>query len=247
MYQFSSCCVVLDCDIYITGSNAELLSGELSTYLGGRYVEFVIYPFSFSEFMQLYRESSNDFSIQQCFQKYLILGGMPYLSNMRYAEEPSQQYLEDVFNSVQLKYIIKRNNIRDIDLLERIISYVMQNVGTNFPATSLSKFLKSENRKVSPETILNYIKYCCDAYLLYRVKRYDLQGKQLLTTNEKYYIADHGIREAVFGGNMRDINMILENIIFLELLRRGYKITVDKFGEKEIDFIGEKKKDKIYI
>lgn len=239
--------VVLDCDIYITGSNAELLSGELSTYLGGRYVEFVIYPFSFSEFMQLYRESSNDFSIQQCFQKYLILGGMPYLSNMRYAEEPSQQYLKDVFNSVQLKDIIKRNNIRDIDLLERIISYVMQNVGTNFSATSLSKFLKSENRKVSPETILNYIKYCCDAYLLYRVKRYDLQGKQLLTTNEKYYIADHGIREAVFGGNMRDINMILENIIFLELLRRGYKITVGKFGEKEIDFIGEKKKDKIYI
>lgn len=239
--------VVLDCDIYITGSNAELLSGELSTYLGGRYVEFVIYPFSFSEFMQLYRESSDDFSIQQCFQKYLILGGMPYLSNMRYAEEPSQQYLKDVFNSVQLKDIIKRNNIRDIDLLERIISYVMQNVGTNFSANSLSKFLKSEKRKVSPETILNYIKYCCDAYLLYCVKRYDLQGKQLLTTNEKYYVADHGIREAVFGGNMRDINMILENIVFLELLRRGYKITVGRFKEKEIDFIGEKKNDKIYI
>lgn len=237
--------VVLDCDIYITGSNAELLSGELSTYLGGRCVEFVIYPFS--EFMQLYRESSDNFSIHQCFQKYLILGGMPYLSNIRYAEEPSQQYLKDVFNSGQLKDIIKRNNIRDIDLLERIISYVMQNVGTNFSATSLSKILKSENRKVSPETILNYIKYCCDAYLLYRVKRYDLQGKQLLTTNEKYYVADHGIREAVFGGNMRDINMILENIIFLELLRRGYKITVGKFKEKEIDFIGEKKKDKIYI
>lgn len=239
--------VSLDCDIYITGSNAKLLSGELATYLGGRYVEFVIYPFSFGEFIELYRPINPDVSIQQCFQKYLITGGMPYLANIRYANEPSKQYLHDLFNSVQLKDIVKRNKIRDVDLLERIIAYVIANVGTTFSARSLTKFLKSEQRTVAPETILNYIKYCCDAYLFYQVKRVDLQGKQILSTNEKYYIADHGIREAVFGGNMRDINLILENIVYLELLRRGYKVTVGKTGEKEIDFVCDKRGDKLYV
>lgn len=239
--------VSLDCDIYITGSNAKLLSGELATYLGGRYVEFVIYPFSFGEFIELYRPINPDVSIQQCFQKYLITGGMPYLANIRYADEPSKQYLHDLFNSVQLKDIVKRNKIRDVDLLERIIAYVIANVGTTFSARSLTKFLKSEQRTVAPETILNYIKYCCDAYLFYQVKRVDLQDKQILSTNEKYYIADHGIREAVFGGNMRDINLILENIVYLELLRRGYKVTVGKTGEKEIDFVCDKRGDKLYV
>ena len=239
--------VSLDCDIYITGSNAKLLSGELATYLGGRYVEFVIYPFSFGEFIELYRPINPDVSIQQCFQKYLITGGMPYLANIRYADEPSKQYLHDLFNSVQLKDIVKRNKIRDVDLLERIIAYVIANVGTTFSARSLTKFLKSEQRTVAPETTLNYIKYCCDAYLFYQVKRVDLQGKQILSTNEKYYIADHGIREAVFGGNMRDINLILENIVYLELLRRGYKVTVGKTGEKEIDFVCDKRSDKLYV
>lgn len=239
--------VSLDCDIYITGSNAKLLSGELATYLGGRYVEFVIYPFSFGEFIELYRPINPDVSIQQCFQKYLITGGMPYLANIRYADEPSKQYLHDLFNSVQLKDIVKRNKIRDVDLLERIIAYVIANVGTTFSARSLTKFLKSEQRTVAPETILNYIKYCCDAYLFYQVKRVDLQGKQILSTNKKYYIADHGIREAFFGGNMRDINLILENIVYLELLRRGYKVTVGKTGEKEIDFVCDKRGDKLYV
>lgn len=239
--------VSLDCDIYITGSNAKLLSGELATYLGGRYVEFVIYPFSFGEFIELYRPINPDASIQQCFQKYLITGSMPYLANIRYADEPSKQYLHDLFNSVQLKDIVKRNKIRDVDLLERIIAYVIANVGTTFSARSLTKFLKSEQRTVAPETILNYIKYCCDAYLFYQVKRVNLQGKQILSTNEKYYIADHGIREAVFGGNMRDINLILENIVYLELLRRGYKVTVGKTGEKEIDFVCDKRGDKLYV
>ena len=223
--------ISLDCDIYITGSNAKLLSGELATYLGGRYVEFVIYPFSFGEFMELYRSISPSESSQQCFQKYLLAGGMPYLANLCYADAPSKQYLHDLFNSVQLKDIVQRNKIRDVDLLERIIAYVISNVGTTFSATSLAKFLKSEQRTVAPETILNYIKYCCEAYLFYQVKREDLQGKQILASNEKYYIADHGIREAVFGGNMRDINLILENIVYLELLRRGYKVTVGKTGD----------------
>lgn len=239
--------VALDCDIYITGSNANLLSGELATYLGGRYVEFVIYPFSFSEFLELYRPVAPQASVRQCFQKYLLAGGMPYLANLQYADEPSRQYLTDVFNSVQLKDIVKRNKVRDIDLLERITAYVMANAGTTFSATSLSKFFKNEHRAVATETVLNYIKYCCDAYLFYQVKRQDLQGKQILSTNEKYYIADHGIREAVFGGNMREINLILENIVFLELLRRGYLVTVGKSGDKEIDFVCEKRGEKLYV
>lgn len=239
--------VALDCDIYITGSNAKLLSGELATYIGGRYVEFVIYPFSFAEFLELYHTIAPSDSIQQCFQKYLLAGGMPYLANLRYEEEPSRQYLTDLFNSVQLKDIVKRNKIRDIDLLERIIAYMAANVGTVFSASSLAKFFKNEQRTVAAETILNYVRYCCDAYLFYQVKRQDLQGKQILASNEKYYIADHGIREAVFGGNMKDINLILENIVYMELLRRGYVVTVGRAGEKEIDFVCEKRGEKLYV
>lgn len=239
--------VGLNCDIYITGSNAKLLSGELATYLGGRYVEFIIYPFSFAEFLELYRPIAPEASIQNCFQKYLVSGGMPYLANIRYETEPSRQYLTDLFNSVQLKDIVKRNKIRDVDLLERIIAYVMTNIGTTFSATSLVKFFKNEQRTVSAETILNYIRYCCDAYLFYQVKREDLPGKQILSSNEKYYIADHGIREAVFGGNTQSIHLILENIVYMELLRRGYSITIGRVGDKEIDFVCTKQADKIYI
>ncbi|MDF2873032.1 MAG: hypothetical protein K0R05_4607 [Anaerocolumna sp.] len=239
--------VEFDCDIYITGSNAKLLSGELATYLAGRYVEFIVYPFSFEEFTQLYQSIYPNTSQNEIFRQYLTLGGMPYLNNLRYAPEPSRQYLQDLYNSVVLKDVVKRNNIRDIDLLERIIAYITANVGTTFSATGISKYLKSESRTVSPETILNYIKACEDAYLIYRVKRQDLQGKKILTVNEKYFIADHGIREAVFGGNMKDVNLILENIVFLELLRRGYDVKVGKAGDKEIDFVCNKQGQKIYV
>ena len=239
--------VALDCDIYITGSNAKLLSGELATYLGGRSVEFVIYPFSFAEFLELYRPTTPQATVQQCFQQYLLFGGMPYLSRLNYQEEPVRQYLSDLYDSVQLKDIVKRNKVRDVDLLERILAYVMANVGTTFSAGSLTKFFKSEQRSVSPETVLNYIRYCCDAYLFYQVKRQDLQGKQILATSEKYYIADHGIREAVFGGNMRDINLVLENIVFLELLRRGYTVTVGKAWELEVDFVCDRRGEKLYV
>lgn len=239
--------IALDCDIYITGSNAKLLSGELATYLGGRYVEFVIYPFSFGEFLELYHTIEPGSSVQQGFQKYLLAGGMPYLANLRYEEEPSRQYLADLFNSVQLKDIVKRYKVRDVDLLERIIAYVMANMGTTFSASSLAKFLKSEQRTVAVETILNYIKYCCDAYLFYQVKRQEVQGKQILSSNEKYYIADHGIREAVFGGNTRDINLVLENIVYMELLRRGYTVTVGRVGEREVDFVCDKRNEKLYV
>lgn len=239
--------VEFDCDIYITGSNAKLLSGELATYLAGRYVEFVIYPFSFREFSELYHTVFPGSDSRAMFTRYLTDGGMPYLSNLRYAEQPSRQYLQDLYNSVVLKDIVKRNSIRDVDLLERIIAYITANIGTAFSATAISKYLKNEGRTVAPETILNYIKACEDAFLFYRVRRQDLKGKKILTVNEKYYIADQGIREAVFGGNMKDINLIFENIVYMELLRRGYKVTVGKAGEKEIDFIAEKQIQKLYV
>ena len=239
--------VEMDCDIYITGSNARLLSGELATVLGGRYVEFTIYPFSYAEFMDLYKDIFPDASDSAVFQKYLTLGGMPYLANLRYAEEPSKQYLTDVYNSIILNDVVKRNKIRDVDLLTRIVTYMVGNIGTTFAATSIAKFLKGERRTVATDTVLNYIQYCISAYLFYQVKRQDIQGKQILSTNEKYYMADHGLREAVFGGNMRDINLILENIVYMESLRRGYTITVGKSGTKEIDFICQKQDQKVYI
>ena len=237
----------LDCDIYITASNAKLLSGELATYLAGRYVEFVVYPFSFAEFTELYHTVYPDTDNHQCFSKYLTAGVMPYLSNLRYYEMASRQYLRDLFNSVELKDIVKRNNIRDVDMLERIIAYVTSNIGTTFSSTAISRYLKSEGRSVSPETVLSYIKACTDAFLFYQVKRQDLQGKKILTVNEKYYVADHGIREAVFGGNTKDINLVLENIVYMELLRRGYTVTVGKAGDKEIDFVCEDQGNKLYI
>lgn len=246
------CCVnslrvEMDCDIYITGSNAKLLSGELATYLAGRYVEFIIYPFSFSEFLALYHSVEPDADTRTCFDRYLTFGGMPYLANLRFDETACRQYLRDLFNSVELKDIVKRNNVRDVDMLERIIAYVTANIGTTFSSTAISKYLKNEGRRVSPETVLNYLKACSDAFLFYQVRRQDLQGKKILTVNEKYYVADHGIREAVIGGNMRDINLVLENIVFMEALRRGYSVTVGKVGEREIDFVCERHGEKCYI
>ena len=189
---FNSFRVEMDCDIYITGSNEKLLSGELVTYLGGRYIEFVIYPFSFEEFIQLYRTVFPEATPAQCFQKYPIASGMPYLSNLYFEAEPCRQYLTDLINSVQFKDIVRRGKIRDVELLERIVAYVMANIGTTFSATSLVKYFKSEQRVVSAETVLNYIKYCAEAYLFYQVKRQDLQSKQILSTNEKYYIWHSG-------------------------------------------------------
>ena len=236
-----------NCDIFITGSNAKLLSGELATYLGGRYVEFVIYPFSFGEYLESRRISEGDISISEEFKTYIDFGGMPFLGNLNKDREASVQYLRDVYNSVILKEVVKRNNIRDVELLERIITFVMANVGHTFSARSVSNYLKSENRKVSAETVLNYIKACEEAYLFYRFNREDLVGKKILTINEKYYIADHGLREAVYGGNTRDMDQLLENIVCMELLCRGYNVTIGKAGDKEIDFIAEKAGDKIYI
>ena len=236
-----------DFDIYITGSNAKLLSGELSTYLAGRYVEFVIYPFSFKEFLETLKSIQQDVSTREAFQKYVKFGGMPFLYNLAFEEEASLQYLKDIYSSIILKDITQRNKIRDTDLLERVISYLIMNVGNNFSATSISKFFKSENRKVSVETILNYIKAAEESFLIYKVSRDDLIGKKILNVNEKYYIADHGMREAILGSNQRDINQIFENIIYLELLRKGYNVRVGKVDNLEVDFVCTKGNEKIYV
>ncbi|WP_249029060.1 ATP-binding protein [Tannockella kyphosi] len=239
--------VEFDCDIYITGSNAKLLSSELASYLSGRYVEFVIYPFSLEEFAMSYNKLFPNSSPNDIFKQYLTMGGMPYLSNLQFDVEPSKMYLKDLYSALVLKDVVKRNNIRDVDLLERIIAYVTTNIGTTFSATNISKYFKNEGRVVSPETVLNYIRACESAYLFYRVKREDIQGKKILSVNEKYYLVDQGLREAVFGGNRKDINLMFENIVYVELLRRGYTITVGKNGTKEIDFIARKQSEKIYI
>ena len=243
----NSCRIDFDCDIYITGSNAKLLSGELATYLAGRYVEFVIYPFSFAEFFEMNRLKNPNVDKNSCFMQFLKSGGMPFLSNFPDDDSAKSQYLIDIYNSVVLKDVVKRNNIRDVDTLERIVAYAFSNIGHIFSATSLSKYFKSENRKISHDTILNYLKFCSDAFLFYKINRYDLEGKKIVTVNEKYYCADHGLREALFGKNIQNIDQVLENIVCLELLRRNYKVYVGKKGDLEIDFIAEKQGKKIYV
>ena len=238
--------VDFDCDIYITGSNAKLLSGELATHLGGRYVEFVIYPFSFKEYLEYRTPKKEIQQISDEFKTYLDTGGMPFLANLN-DHTSSIQYLRDLYNSIILKDVVKRNNIRDVDLLERIITYVLANIGHTFSARSISNYFKSENRKAAPETIMNYIKACCDAYLFYKISREDLPSKKMLSINEKFYIVDQGIREAVYGGNTQGIDQTLENIVCMELIRRGYDVTIGKIGEKEIDFVAKKENRKLYI
>ena len=235
--------VAFDVDIYLTGSNAKLLSGELSTYLAGRYIQFVIYPFSYQEFILANQLDDTP----QAFQKYLLFGGMPFLMNLHFQEGPSRQYLQDMYNSVILKDIVQRNNLRDVDLLERIIGYALSSIGHVFSASNITKYLKSEHRKVSNDTVLNYLNACTTAYLFYKIPRQDLLGKKLLSINEKYYVVDHGLREAVYGHNARDIDQILENIVCLELLRRGYTVTIGKTGNFEVDFIAEKGNRKCYV
>ena len=234
-------------DIYITGSNAKLLSGELSTYLAGRYIEFVVYPFSFKEFFEIMKEKNKEIDLKEAFQDYVKFGGMPFLHNLDYNFEASMQYLQDLYASIILKDITRRNNIRDTDLLERIINYIVMNIGNTFSATSISKFFKSENRKVATETILNYIKACEEAFLVYRVARNDLLGKKILNVNEKYYIADHGIREAIMENNQKNINQVLENIVYFEMLRRGYNVKIGKVDNLEVDFVCKKNDETIYI
>lgn len=232
-----------DTDIYITGSNAKLLSGELATYLAGRYVEIKIYPFSYIEILDLFPTKNK----QEIFQIYLVRGGMPFLYQFPIDERSAMQYLNDIYDSIILKDIATRNKVRDIELLKRMIQYFIANIGNTFSASNISKYLKSELRSVSTETIYNYIEYCKTACFLHLVQREDLLGKKLLQFQEKIYIADHGIREAVYGNNMRDINQTLENIVYMELLSRGYDVRIGKNLNNEVDFVAEEGNSRIYV
>lgn len=241
--MINSCMIDFDADIYITGSNAKMLSGELATYLGGRYVEFKIYPFSFSEVLELWKDKSP----QEVFQTYLVRGGMPFLYQFPIDEAGSKQYLDDIYSSIILKDIAQRNHIRDMEQLKRILLYFAANIGNTFSAANIVKYLKNEKRSISSETLYNYIDYCRTACLLHLVSREDVIGKKVLQFQEKIYFTDHGIREAVYGNNLRDINQTLENVVYMELLRRGYDISVGKAADAEIDFVAQKGAEKIYI
>lgn len=232
-----------DADIYITGSNAKLLSGELATYLAGRYVEVKIYPFSYKEILNFFPQENKS----EVFQLYLVRGGMPFLYQFPMDDRSAMQYLSDIYDSIILKDIATRNKVRDIELLKRMIQFFIANIGNTFSASNISKYLKNELRSVSTETIYNYIDYCKAACFLHLVQREDLMGKKLLQFHEKIYIADHGIREAVFGNNMRDINQTLENIVYMELLGRGYDVRIGKNGNNEVDFVVLIGNSRIYI
>lgn len=243
----NSCLIDFDVDIYITGSNAKLLSGELATYLAGRYVEFQIYPFSYQEVLQLKKKWNPAVQDVDVFMEYLKLGGMPFIYQMRFDETASKQYLNDIYDSIVLKDIIGRNKVRDIALLKRILLFLIANIGNTFSASAITKFLKNERRTASPETLYNYIDHCKTACFIHLLSREDLIGKQILSFQEKIYMTDHGIREAIYGGNERDINQVLENIVFMELLRRGYEIHVGKNQAKEVDFSASRGNEKIYV
>lgn len=241
--MINSCMIDFDVDIYITGSNAYMLSGELATYLGGRYVEFKIYPFSFAEVMEI----MGDKAPAEVFPIYLVRGGMPFLYQFSMDEDGSMQYLEDVYSSIILKEIAQRNRVRDIEQLRRLLLYFISNIGNTFSAGSIMKYLKNEQRSISAETLYNYIDYCQTACLLHLVSREDIMGKRVLQFQEKMYIVDHGFREAIYGSNMRDIDQILENIVYIELCRRGYRIFVGKADAMEVDFIAMKNAERIYV
>ena len=230
-------------DIYITGSNAKMLSGELATYLAGRYVGFTIYPFSFQEVLQ----ALGDVPPQEAFRLYLQRGGMPFLYQFPMDEQNVRQYLDDIYSSIILKDIAQRNKIRDLELLKRVLQYFISNIGNPFSASTITRYLKNEKRKISNETLYNYIDYCKTACLLHLVPREDISGKQLLQFQEKIYLTDHGFREALLGTNLRDINQVLENIVYLELLRRGYTVTVGRLGRSEVDLVAKQGKDTLYI
>jgi len=235
-------------DVYITGSNSKLLSGELATHLTGRYVEIKVTPYSFSEFCGAAGTVFPGMSRDALFQKYLAFGGLPFLANMSYNGEWTKPYLQDVFSSILLKDVARRGKIRDIDLLTRVVRYVLAEAGHTFSAASIMRFLKHEGRPCTVDTILNYLSLCEEAFLFARVRREDLVGKRILSVDEKFYVTDHGMRRALIGGDVQqDVDQVLENIVYFELARRGWKVTVGRVRSKEVDFAVEKDGQKAYF
>ena len=240
--------VDLDCDIYITGSNAKLLSGELATLLAGRYVEIPVYPLSFAEYLDFANANAENLkqTPQEHFLDYLRFGGLPGIHQMKWEEPLIMQYLADIYSSVLLKDVIKRNNIRDTALLESIVVYLMDNIGNTFSAKTVSDFLKNQGRRLSTETVYNYIKALENAFLIHKVPRFDIKGKRILETQEKYYLSDLGLRHATIGYRDNDISGVLENIVYMELLRRGYTVNIGKQEVAEVDFVANKTDDRLY-
>ncbi len=230
-------------DIYITGSNAHLLSSELATLLSGRYMEFPVYSLSFVEYAN-FRSSQKD---QELFKEFLRYGGLPGIHHGQISEEVVYQYVASIFDSILLKDVVKRNNLRNIALLEKIIYFIAHNIGSIFSAANIVKFLKKEQRTLGVETIYNYIRHLQSAFIIFKVPRFDLKGKKILEVSEKYFLGDIAIRHTLLGYRADDINSLLENIIFLELKKRAYTVYIGKLGEKEIDFIIEKNSKKAYI
>lgn len=240
--------VDIDCDIYLTGSNAHLLSGELATYLAGRYIEVELYPLSFNEYIDFYAvNKDNKNEIEEAFNSYLKYGGFPGLFHMPAEDDLKVQYIKGIFNSVVLKDVIQRHKIRDSELLERITIYIMDNIGQIFSAKKISDYLKSQGRKVGVESVYSYIHALENAMIIYASKRYDIKGKRILERMEKYFIADLGIRYSILGYRQDDIAQLLENIVYLELKRHRYEVLVGKEDDMEIDFIATRQDTKIYI
>ena len=228
-----------DYDIFLTSSNKKLISN-----LSEKYVEFEIQPFTFSEFKKAFENM--ELSKENLFYKFIQLGGLPFLKYFDLDETPSFEYLNDIYNTVLVKDVLQYNNIRDVDLFNHIFSYVLTNIGQSFSASSIKTYLKNKNKNISVDTILNYLEYCNIAFLIKKVPRYDVLSKKTLKVDEKYYLTDHGFRQATGFPITQDIERILENIVYIELLSRGYEVKVGKVKDKEINFIAKKEKSLSY-
>ena len=232
------------CDIVCTGSNANMLSGELATYLSGRYVEIKIHSLSFSEFLIFHQLEKGNESLM----KYLTYGGMPYLPNIGLEDDLPFEYLRNVYSTILLKDVVARENIRNIHFLENLVAYLSDNIGSLFSASNISKFLKSQRIEISPQLTLNYLKALSNAYFIHKVVRSEVGGLKIFEIGEKYYFEDWGLRNALTGFNQKtDIHKLLENVVYMHLLQRGYRIYVGKIDDREIDFVAERNGLKIYV
>lgn len=235
-----------DVDLYITGSNSRMMSSEISTYLTGRYVSFRIFTLSFGEYLTFKEKYAVVGDPKTELANYVRLGGFPATHLQAYSSDEIYTVVRDIYHSTIFSDIVKRNHVRKIDQLERVVKYIFNNVGNTFSAKSIADYLKSENRSLDNETVYSYLEKLEKAYLLHRCSRYDLQGKEILKTQEKFYLADIALRYGVLGYNADSVASSLENIVYLEFCRRGYTVHVGKIGNSEIDFVAVRQNEKIY-
>ncbi len=236
-----------DVDIYVTGSNSRMMSSEIATYLTGRYIAFHIYTLSFEEYLDFKSKHTVLLDPKAELAEYIRLGGFPATHLQNYAQDEVYTIVKDIYNSTIFSDIVKRNQVRKIDQLERVVKYTFQNVGNTFSAKSISDYLKSEQRKLDNETVYSYLEKLEKAYLLHRCSRYDLQGKEILKTQEKFYLADTSLRYSVLGYSPDSVASSLENVVYLELCRRGYTVNIGKIDTGEIDFVAARQNEKIYV